>query len=78
MQIPDLPLLPEGHPVHGLIDTAAALLPMLTGRAGPLPLTGPVERLAMSGDPTETACSITYGHMPVSADFRRQAVSRGR
>lgn len=60
LQISDLHILPEGRLFHGSIDTAAALRHMLAGIAGLLPVIGPVERLVISGDLTETGCEGAY------------------
>ncbi|TQE98805.1 MAG: phosphodiesterase [Spiribacter salinus] len=63
LQISDLHIMPEGQLFHGKIDTAAALQDMLTGLAGLLPVIGPVERLVISGDLTETGCEGAYDHL---------------
>jgi 3',5'-cyclic AMP phosphodiesterase CpdA len=63
LQISDLHIMPEGQLFHGKIDTAAALQDMLTGLAGLLPVIGPVERLVISGDLTETGCKGAYDHL---------------
>jgi 3',5'-cyclic AMP phosphodiesterase CpdA len=63
LQISDLHIMPEGQLFNGSIDTAAALRKMLAGLAGLLPVIGPVERLVISGDLTETGCRGAYDHL---------------
>jgi len=63
LQISDLHIMPEGQLFNGTIDTAAALRQMLAGLAGLLPVIGPVERLVISGDLTETGCERAYDHL---------------
>ncbi|MCZ0813189.1 MAG: phosphodiesterase [Pseudomonadota bacterium] len=63
LQISDLHIMPEGQLFQDAIDTAAALRQMLSGLAGLLPAIGPVERLVISGDLTETGCKGAYDHL---------------
>ncbi|WP_306152185.1 phosphodiesterase [Roseovarius sp. MMSF_3281] len=63
LQISDLHIMPEGQLLNGTIDTAAALRQMLAGLTGLLPVIGPVERLVISGDLTETGCKGAYDHL---------------
>lgn len=60
LQISDLHIMPEGQLFQGAIDTAAALQDMLSGLWGLLPAIGPVDRLVISGDLTETGCAKAY------------------
>ncbi|MBV0913775.1 metallophosphoesterase [Anianabacter salinae] len=60
LQVSDLHIMPEGQLFHGQIDTAQALREMLSGLAGLLPAIGPVERIVLSGDLTETGCVDAY------------------
>ncbi len=63
LQISDLHIMPAGRLFQGTTDTAAALRRMLAGLAGLLPVIGPVERLVISGDLTETGCADAYDHL---------------
>jgi 3',5'-cyclic AMP phosphodiesterase CpdA len=63
LQISDLHIMPDGQLFNGSIDTAAALRHMLAGLTGLLPVIGPVERLVISGDLTETGCRGAYDHL---------------
>jgi len=63
LQISDLHIMPEGQLFQGAIDTAGALRQMLAGLAGLLPFIGPVERLVISGDLTETGCQGAYDRL---------------
>ncbi len=63
LQISDLHIMPEAQLFNGTIDTAAALRQMLAGLTGLLPSIGPVERLVISGDLTETGCKGAYDHL---------------
>ncbi|TQE92861.1 MAG: phosphodiesterase, partial [Spiribacter salinus] len=63
LQISDLHIMPEGQLFQDAIDTAAALRQMLSGLTGLLPAIGPVERLVISGDLTETGCKGAYDHL---------------
>ncbi|NHQ73694.1 phosphodiesterase [Roseovarius gahaiensis] len=63
LHISDLHIMPEGQLFHGTIDTATALQDMLSGLARLLPAIGPVERLVISGDLTETGCDGAYDHL---------------
>ncbi|WP_371054742.1 phosphodiesterase [Rhodosalinus sp. K401] len=63
LQISDLHIMPEEQLFKGTIDTAAALRKILSGLAGLLPAIGPVERLVISGDLTETGCEGAYDHL---------------
>ncbi|MDR9394025.1 MAG: phosphodiesterase, partial [Roseovarius sp.] len=62
LQISDLHIMPEGQLFKGRIDTAAALRHILAGLTRLLPVIGPVERLVISGDLTETGCQGAYDH----------------
>jgi len=55
--------MPEGELLPGGVDTAAALRAMLAGLRGLLPSLGPVERLVISGDLTETGCARACEHL---------------
>jgi 3',5'-cyclic AMP phosphodiesterase CpdA len=63
LQISDLHIMPEGQLFNGTIDTAAALRQMLAGLTRLLPVIGPVERLVISGDLTETGCKGAYDNV---------------
>ena len=63
LQISDLHIMPEGDLLPGGVDTAAALRAMLAGLRDLLPSLGPVERLVISGDLTETGCAGAYDHL---------------
>lgn len=63
LQISDLHITPEGQLCEGRIDTALALRDMLAGLARLLPAIGPVERLVISGDLTETGCEAAFRHL---------------
>lgn len=63
LQLSDLHVMPEGQLFNGTTDTAAALREMLAGLIGLLPVIGPVERLVISGDLTETGCKGAYDHL---------------
>ena len=63
LQLSDLHIMPEGQLFQSSIDTAAALRQMLAGLAGLLPAIGPLERLVISGDLTETGCAGAYDHL---------------
>lgn len=54
LHIFDLHIMPEGRLFQDTIDTAAAPQDMLSGLTGLSTLFGPVERLVISGDLTET------------------------
>ena len=60
LQISDPHIMPEGALFQGRVDTAQALRAMLAGLAGLLPAIGPVDRLVISGDLTETGCAGAY------------------
>ena len=60
LQISDPHLVPEGALFQKRVDTARALREMLAGLAGLLPAIGPVDRLVISGDLTETGCAGAY------------------
>ena len=60
LQISDPHLMPDGALFQGRVDTAQALREMLSGLAGLLPAIGPVDRLVISGDLTETGCAEAY------------------
>ncbi|MEQ8901739.1 MAG: phosphodiesterase [Roseovarius sp.] len=60
LQISDLHVMPDGVLFQGRVDTAAALNDMLAGITRLLPAIGPVERLVISGDLTETGCDAAY------------------
>ena len=60
LQISDPHLVPGGALFQGRVDTAEALREMLSGLAGLLPAIGPVDRLVISGDLTETGCAGAY------------------
>lgn len=62
LQISDTHILPEGQLFQGRIDTAAALTRLLHGLKQLLPRIGPVARIVVSGDLTETGCAAAYGH----------------
>lgn len=63
LQISDLHIMPAGQLINGSIDTAAALRHVLAGLTRLLPVIGPVERLLISGDLTETGCKGAYDHL---------------
>lgn len=60
LQISDTHIMPEGRLFQGRVDTAAALRTMLSGLGRLLPAIGPVDRLVVSGDLTDTGCALAY------------------
>lgn len=60
LQISDPHIMPEGQPLQGKLDTAAALKDMLAGLSAMLDRVGPVERILVTGDLTENGSAAAY------------------
>lgn len=60
LQLSDPHIMPEGALFQDRVDTTEALRKMLSGLARLLPAIGPVDRLVISGDLTETGCAGAY------------------
>ena len=62
LQISDPHILPKGMLFARKIDTAASLRTLLEGLKQALPLIGPVDKLVVTGDLSESGCTASYDH----------------